>query len=364
MKIAIIHYWLVTMRGGEKVLESLCELFPEADIYTHVYQPENISPVIRKHRIRTTVIHKIPFIENWYHKALPLMPLALEQLDLSEYDLIISSESGPAKGVIVSPDSIHICYCHTPMRYLWDMYHLYRNQAGWLTATLIPFLTHYLRLWDVSSAARVDYFIANSEYVKKRIEKCYRRTSEIIHPPVDIEKFSISNEPPEDFYLVAGQLVCYKRVDVAVQAFNLMKKKLIVIGGGPEKENLKKLAGPTVQILGYQTAENMRSYYSRCRALIFPGIEDFGIVPVEVMASGRPVLAMRAGGAMETVKEGVTGLFFDKQEPESIMNAVKEYEACCADFSPDKIRHHAQKFERDIFQKKIMQLIDSVVQRS
>jgi glycosyltransferase involved in cell wall biosynthesis len=231
MKVAIVHYWLVNMRGGEKVVESLCELFPQADIYTHVYNPDNISEIIKKHKIQTTFISKLPFAKRHYQTYLPLMPLALEQLDLRDYDLIISSESGPAKGIIAPPTALHICYVHTPMRYVWDMYPDYRKSAGFLKKWLMPPIMHYLRMWDVSTASRVDSFITNSHYVKQRVQKYYRRNAAVIHPPVETDNFQAS-EKTEDFYLMVGQLVRYKKTNLAVEAFNRMTKKLVIIGEG------------------------------------------------------------------------------------------------------------------------------------
>ena len=230
MKVAIIHYWLVGMRGGEKVIEALCEMYPQADIFTHVYAPEMVSDKIKQHRIIPTFINALPRATRMYKSYLPLMPLALEQIDLRGYDLVISSESGPAKGVIPSSDALHICYCHTPMRYIWNMYHDYRNGAGRLTRMMMPPLSHYLRMWDVTSAARVDSFVANSATVARRIRRYYRAESVVIHPPVDTDAFSVA--PPAevgDYYLMVGELVSYKRADLAVRAFNEMKLKLVVI---------------------------------------------------------------------------------------------------------------------------------------
>ena len=358
MKVAIVHYWLVGMRGGEKVAEALCELFPQADIYTHVYDPDAVSAVIRQHRVFTTFIQKLPQAKKLYQRYLPLMPIALEQLDLREYDLVISSESGPAKGVLTSPHTLHICYCHTPMRYLWDMYPDYRQGAGRITRALMPLLTHYLRMWDQFSANRVDYFVANSHYVAKRIAKHYRRTAEVVYPPVETESFELS-EQQGDFYLFLGQLVRYKRCDLAIEAFNRMGKPLVVIGQGEELSALKVKAGPSIQFLGRQSSDVMRSHFAQCRALIFPGEEDFGIVPLEAMASGRPVIAYARGGALETVVEGTTGLFFKEQTVESLMAAVEKFETMQAQFVPEIIRNHACQFSRAQFLNEMQRVIDT-----
>jgi len=360
MKVAIIHYWLVSMRGGEKVIESLCELFPQADIYTHVYNPDNISDIIKQHKIQTTFISKLPFAKRYYKTYFPLMPVALEQLDLRDYDLIISSESGPAKGIITSPTSLHISYVHTPMRYLWDMYPDYRKSAGFLKRLLMPPIMHYLRMWDVSTASRIDAFITNSHYVKQRVKKYYRRAATVIHPPVEIDKFQISDKT-EDFYLMVGQLVRYKKTEVAVEAFNRMKKKLVIIGEGEHFSEIRKIAGDNILLKNRQPFEIIKEYYSKCKALIFPGIEDFGIVPVEAMASGRPVIAFGKGGALETVVEGVTGMFFKEQTPECLIETVEKFETNINDFNSEQIRTYAKKFSKEIFQNKMNGFINKAI---
>jgi glycosyltransferase involved in cell wall biosynthesis len=348
MKVAIIHYWLVGMRGGEKVVEALCEMYPQADIFTHVYNPDLVSERIRRHRVIPTFINSLPRAAKMYKTYLPLMPLALEQLDLRGYDLIISSESGPAKGVIPPPEAVHVCYCHTPMRYVWNMYHDYRGSAGRLTRLLMPPLAHYLRMWDVTSAQRVDSFVANSATVAKRIQRYYGADSVVIHPPVDTSAFSVATPLEiDDYYLMAGELVSYKRPDLAVRAFNEMRQKLVVIGGGEMLSEIQRLAGPTVTVMGSQPFEVLRQHYSRCRALIFPGEEDFGMVPVEAMASGRPVVAFGRGGATETVVEGISGVFFAEQTVEAISAAVKHL--ADLDIDPAKIVAHASRFGREQF---------------
>src|SRR5277367_6590034 len=274
MKVAIVHYWLVGMRGGEKVIETLCEMYPQADIFTHVYVPDKVSEKIKRHRIIPTFINSLPRAGKMYKTYLPLMPLALEQLDLRGYDLIISSESGPSKGIVPPSDALHVCYCHTPMRYIWNMYHEYRNNAGPVAWLLMPPLTHYLRMWDVTSAARVDSFVANSATVARRIHRYYGADSVIIHPPVDTGSFSIA--PPSelgDYYLMDGELVSYKRPDLAVLAFNKMKLTLVVIGGREMLDEIRRVAGPTVTVMGAQPFEVLKQHYARCRALIFPGEE-------------------------------------------------------------------------------------------
>jgi glycosyltransferase involved in cell wall biosynthesis len=360
MRVAIIHYWLVGMRGGEKVIEALCEMYPQADIFTHVYVPEMVSDRIRQHRIIPTFINSLPRASKMYKTYLPLMPLALEQLDLRGYDLIISSESGPSKGIIAPSEALHVCYCHTPMRYIWNMYHDYRDSAGRVARWMMPPLTHYLRMWDVTSAARVDSFVANSATVARRIHRYYGADSVVIHPPVDIGAFSIAaSSELADYYLMAGELVSYKRPDLAVRAFNEMKLKLVVIGGGEMLDEIRRLAGPTVTVLGSQPFGVLKQHYARCRALIFPGEEDFGMVPVEAMASGRPVVAFGRGGAMETVATGVSGVFFANQSVEAISSAVRSLADIKID--PEKIVAHANQFGRDQFFQKMRAHIDGLL---
>jgi glycosyltransferase involved in cell wall biosynthesis len=358
MKVAIVHYWLVGMRGGEKVIEALCELYPEADVFTHVYRPERISPIIRSHHVTTTFIDRLPMAHRMYQKYLPLMPLALEQLDLSAYDLVISSESGPAKGVLTRPDALHVCYCHTPMRYVWSGYHDYLHSAGPIVRPLMPYAIHRLRQWDLATAARVDRFIANSETVAKRIWRVYRRDSTVINPPVETRRFATA-EPPGDHYLFVSQLVSYKRADVAIEAFNRMGRKLVVVGEGEEYRRLKQMAGPTVELLGHCSAEELDRQYAACRALIFTANEDFGIVPVEAMAAGRPVIALNRGGATETVRDGLSGLFFDQQTPEALIEAVQRFEAQERRFNPTVIQAYAARFDRAVFKARLRETIDS-----
>ena len=360
MKVAIIHYWLVGMRGGEKVIEALCEMYPQADIFTHVYVPEMVSDRINRHKIIPTFINSLPRASKMYKNYLPLMPLALEQLDLRGYDLVISSESGPAKGIIAPARALHVCYCHTPMRYIWNMYQDYRDSAGRVARLLMPPLTHYLRMWDVSSAARVDSFVANSATVAGRIHRYYGADSVVIHPPVDTAAFSIA-APSElgDYYLMAGELVSYKRPDLAVQAFNEMKLKLVVIGGGEMLDEIRRLAGPTVTILGPQPFDVLKKHYAGCRALIFPGEEDFGMVPVEAMASGRPVVAFGRGGATETVAKDLSGVFFPEQTVEAISSAVRNLAGI--EIDPAKIAAHASQFGRDQFFQKMRAHIDGLL---
>ena len=359
MRVALVHYWLVTWRGGEKVLKAIAQLFPQADIYTHVADPELIKREFPGRHVGTTYISRLPFARRAYRSYLPLMPMALEQLDLQQYDLIISSEAGPAKGIIVPPHATHVCYCHSPMRYVWDRYHDYQAHAGSLTRLAMTPLLHYVRMWDQLSAQRVDHFVANSEFVSTRIKKYYGRQSGVIHPPVAVQEFDASKSS-EDFYLWVGQLVAYKRPELLVEAFNLLKKPLIVIGEGHLLPRLRRLAGPHIQFLGKQPFDVIVDHYARCRAVVFPGIEDFGLVPVEAMASGKPVVAFDYGGARETVIDGVTGVLFREQTVTALVQAIRSLELQRG-FDPGVIRAHAEQFSEKTFEHNFRAFIDRVM---
>lgn len=366
LKIAVLHYWWLSNRGGEAVVKALVDLAPAADLFLNVADEALVRATLGSRfrgSIYRTFISRIPGSERHYQKLLPLMPLALEQLDLSEYDLVISSESGPAKGVITRPDAVHICYCHSPMRYVWDMYPTYLRSTRGLVRWLYPWIAHYLRIWDRLSADRVDYFVANSKFVAGRIAKFYRRSSEVIHPPVNVDAFS-AHEPRDDFYLCLGQLVPYKRVDLAVQAFNELGLPLVVIGEGEQAAELKRIARGNVRLMGRQPFEVVKDHLQRCRALIFPGVEDFGIVPVEAMAAGAPVIAYAKGGALETVVDGETGLLFREQSADSIKQAVLRVESGELSFEPSTLAAHARRFDQAVFKEKMRAFIDAAMKRS
>jgi glycosyltransferase involved in cell wall biosynthesis len=356
MRTAIVHYWLLGMRGGEKVVEALCRLFPDADLFTLFYEPDNVSPLIRSHKVKASFLNPL---RRHYRSLLPLMPVALEYLDLREYDLVISSESGPAKGIITSASTRHLCYCHSPMRYLWDLYPAYLHE--WTTSrtkrALIAPLSNYLRLWDYASAARVDDFVANSFNVQRRIWKNYRRTSDVVYPPVAVETFH--NRAAEDYYLVVSELVSYKRIGDAIRCFSRMRRKLKIVGNGPEFSALEQMAGPAVEFCGRVSDPELRDLYARCRALVMPGEEDFGIVAVEAIASGKPVIALGRGGVLESVPEDHprAGFFYDHPGDTFLELAVERFEREELSVSPLALRKAAARFSEERFAAQMTKLL-------
>jgi glycosyltransferase involved in cell wall biosynthesis len=362
-RVAIVHYWFVSHRGGERVVESIASMFPQADLFSLVVDPETLPDSLRRRRMQTSFLQNIPGSRRWHRYLLPVYPLALEQFDLSGYDLVISSESGPAKGVLTSAHTCHVCYCHSPMRYLWDFYHRYQRAKGFglLTRPAFTLASHYLRLWDVASSGRVDYFIANSHHVAARIRKHYRRDAAVVHPPVNIQAGYLADRP-SDYYLVVGQLVDYKRVDLAITASNRLGRRLHVVGAGEQYSRLKKLAGPTIHFCGALSDEELHKQYAHCRALLFPAEEDFGIVPVEALSFGRPVIAFGRGGARETINgfeadapnpsvETSSGIFFSEQSSQSLTDAMLAFESVEDRFSPFFIRQQSERFAPARFQK-------------
>lgn len=351
LRVAIVHYWFTGYGGGERVVEALAEIFPQADFFCLVASENHEVPALRGRRLTTSFVGRIPGAPRWYRHFLLLYPFALEQFDFSKYDLVISSESGPAKGVITSPQTCHICYCHSPMRYIWDMYQETRRSMNPLTRAIFSATAHYLRLWDFSTAARVDHFVANSNYISARIRKCYRRESTVIHPPTDMSAGYIRSDI-DDYYLVVSRLVPYKRVDLAIAACNRLQRRLYIVGTGPEYKSLKRIAGPTIEFLGKLDEHSLRENYARCRALLFPGEEDFGLVPVEVQSHGRPVIAYGSGGALETIiAESIgddiakcTGLFFGSQTEQSLCQAINRFEEVESQFRPEFIRSSVERF--------------------
>jgi len=358
LKVAIVHYWFTGYAGGERVVAALADMFPQADLFALVAKPEVLPAGLRSHRLTTSFLQKIPGSTRWNRHLLPLQPIALEHLDVSNYDLIISSEAGPAKGVISSAHTCHICYCHSPMRYLWDMFHSYRKSMNPVVRTIFSATAHYLRAWDLATANRVDYFAANSFNVAARIRKHYRRDAVVIHPPATVRDAQLSPHI-DDYYLVAGRLIDYKRVDLAIETCNRMGRRLRIVGDGDQFKRLRRMAGPGIEFLGHLSEKDLHACYARCRALLFPGEEDFGIVPVEAQSFGRPVIAYGRGGALETVigcgeenfsAETATGVFFPEQTPESMADAIQRFEAAESQFDPRFIQMSAQRFDLERFQ--------------
>jgi glycosyltransferase involved in cell wall biosynthesis len=358
VKTAIVHYWLVGMRGGEKVVEALLDLFPGADIYTHVYDPRSVSKKISSHNVYTSYIQKLPLSKKLYQLYMPLMPRALNGFNLDKYDLVISSESGPAKGVVPRPDAYHVCYCHSPMRYLWDMYHSYLEGTNFAVRFFMKRMIPGLRVWDIASSNLVDRFIANSSYVQKRIRRYYRREAEIVYPPVDIERYAAAERKPGDSYLFLGQLTGYKRADIAIEACAGSGRKLTVIGAGTPGRLTKRYGkSGLIRFMGHVPDEELPGRLAGARALLFPGIEDFGIVPVEANAAGCPVIAFKGGGVLDTVKEGITGLFFDEQSAESLIGALDEFESREAEFRDrDRYTDHVRRFSKEVFIRRMKEI--------
>ncbi|NIO20500.1 MAG: glycosyltransferase [Candidatus Aenigmarchaeota archaeon] len=358
------------MRGGERCLEVFCELFPEADLFTLLHVRGSVSPIIEKMNIRTSFLQHLPFIKKKYRLYLPLYPSAIESLNIKGYDVVLSISHVAAKGVIPGPSAFHMTYLLTPMRYAWDMYHEYFGDGyrGRFTKPLMPMVANYLRLWDIASNNRVDQFICISGHVAKRLRKYYRRDGEVIHPPVHIEKFHIE-KTVDDFYLIVSAFAPYKRLDLAISAFNQLKKPLVIIGKGQEEKRLKAIANSNIEFLGWQPDEVVAEHYSKCKALIFPGEEDFGITPLEAMASGRPVIAYGRGGVLETMipfdleNEGSecapTGVLFPEQTEKALIAAVETFESNQDQFDSKTLREHAKKWDRANFKERIKSYIET-----
>ncbi len=360
MRIAIVHDWLTGMRGGEKCLEVFCELFPDATVFTLLHIKGSVSAVIENMDIRTSYIQNLPGSERHYRQFLPFFPSAIQSFDLTGYDLILSSSHCVAKGIRKPEKAVHICYCYTPMRYAWRFFDEYFSDEPPLKRWLISRVIQSLKKWDLKTNKTVDYFIAISDNVKNRILEYYSRESTVIYPPADVDSHTAGNGD-ESFYLIVSALVPYKRVDIAVRAFNENGKRLVIIGKGPEQEELKKASKSNIEFLGWASEEDLDGYYAGCRALIFPGLEDFGIVPVEAQAYGKPVIAFAAGGVLETVvpfkdeagSSSPTGVFFDDQHPDSLNGAIEIFEKEKGRFLPAAIRANAVRFSRDRFKQEI-----------
>lgn len=357
MKIALIQDWLTEMGGAEKVFKSLIEIYPHADIFTLVYHDDILEKMgITKDKVKASFIQNLPFAKTKYRNYLPFFTLAIESFDLSDYDLIISSSYCVAKGVLVNSSQIHICYCHSPVRYAWDLHHQYLQEAGLkkgIKGFIVKYFLSKLRIWDVSSSNRVDHFISNSNYIKKRIEKIYRRSAHTIYPPVDVNDFELISQK-SDFYFTCSRMVPYKKIDLIVSAFNKMPdKKLVVIGTGPDYNKIKNIAGDNIVLLGYQPFDVLKDYMQKAKAFVFAAEEDFGIVPVEAQACGTPVIAFGKGGALETVIDNITGILFSEQTISSIQGAVKRFEHVETNFDSERIRTHAESFADQQFKANI-----------
>ena len=362
MKVALLHYWLTNVRGGEKVLAALGEMFPEADVFTHAYAPENMDGMFAGRRVVESFIARLPLGRRHPQAYLPLMPAASRSLRLEGYDLVVSSESGPTKGIRKPSGARHVCYCHTPMRYLWDMHDEYYRTAGVCGKIAMKLFTGYLRGEDLKSAESVDGFVANSAFVAERIRRIYGRESVVVHPPVDVEYFSDASPRGlpfgGDYYLYAGELRDYKRPDLAVKAALKMGRNLVVVGNGKLRGALEREVGGrgNVTFAGRVDGEGLRSLYAGAKALLFPGVEDFGIVPVEAQASGTPVVALGRGGALETVVDGGTGLFFAEESVGSLCGAIEEFES--RSWSADACRANASRFSKARFTEEMRKALD------
>lgn len=361
-KIAVIHDWLVTYAGAERVLEQMLKVYPDADLYSMVdFLPEDQRSFILNKSVKTSFIQKWPKAKTKYRNYLPFMPLAIEQFDLSKYDLIISSSHAVAKAVLTGPDQLHISYVHSPIRYAWDLQHQYLRESsldkgikGWLA----KYLLHRIRKWDVGTANRVDIFIANSSFIKRRIEKVYRRDSEVIYPPVSVDEFEFHSEK-DDFYLTASRMVPYKKIDMIVEAFTQMPdKRLRVIGTGPEFEKIKKVAHgySNIELMGYQPFTVLKESMQKAKAFVFAAEEDFGITPVEAQACGTPVIGYGKGGLLDTVVDGKTGVFFKKQNAESLIEAMQKFEQMQFDYQI--VSEHAKQFSNEFFKENFSTFVE------
>jgi len=367
MKIAVVHEWLVTYAGSERVLEQMLNVYPEADLFSLVdFLPDNQRGFIQNKSVKTSFIQKLPRARTKYRQYLPLMPLAVEQYDLSSYDIIISSNHAVAKGILTGPDQLHICMCYSPIRYAWDLQHQYLHESGLtkgLKGWVAKAILHYIRIWDYRTAHGVDKFIAISDFIVRRIRKTYGREASVIYPPVDVERFTYC-EKKEDFYLTASRMVPYKRIDMIVEAFTAMpERKLIVIGDGPDFEKIHAKAGTNVTLLGYQSFDVLKDHMQRSRAFIFAAEEDFGIAPLEAQACGTPIIAYRKGGAVETIRglgtPKPTGVFFEEQTMNGLLNAVHTFEENADAISAADCRANALRFSVDRFRREFKELVES-----
>ena len=361
-KIALVHDYFIQMGGAERVAAAMHDSFPSAPMYTTVALPHRLPKELRGADIRTSAMQHLPGMEQRFRQYFMLYPFAVERFDLSAYDLIFSSSSGYAKGVRRRSNAIHVCYCHTPMRWVWRYEdYVARESFGRVTRSLLPLSLWGLRKWDLRAAQQPNYYIANSRQVALRIKQYYGRESIVIPPPIEVDRFQMSTQL-DDYYLVLSRLIPYKRIDLAIEACNRLGRRLVIIGDGPDRERLEKLAGPKIEFLGRQPDSQVNLYASRCRALLFTGEEDFGMVPLEVNAAGRPVIAYRGGGAMETVIEGLTGVFFNTPTAASLIGAIEDFES--RSWSQNALRRHAEKFDRSVFAFRVLQFLAAVAPAS
>ena len=359
MKVALAHDYLNQMGGAERVVLALHEIFPDAPLYTSIYDPQRVDTAFQSIDIRTSFMQRFPLVKKHHQPFLPFYPFAMERLDLRGYDLVLSSSSAFAKGVITRPETMHICYCHTPMRWCWNYdEYVQRERLGRIARNILPFFITGLRVWDQTSSMRVDHFIANSPVVADRIRKYYRRDAVVIPPPVEVSRFTFDpTTRPEDYFLIVSRFMPYKRIDLAIEACNQLQLPLVIIGSGRDENRLKSIAGPTIRFMGRLSDDEVLHYYAHCRAFILPGEEDFGITPLEAQASGRPVIAYAAGGALASVIDSVTGTFFQKQNVESLVEVLESFDE--RRYDPQTIRNHALEFDKPRFHRRILQFIEA-----
>jgi glycosyltransferase involved in cell wall biosynthesis len=365
VRVAVVHHWFVSQGGGERVAEALAQMYPSADLFALVANPEMMPQSLRDRSLRTSILNRIPFANRIYRQLLPLYPLAVEQIDLSAYDLILTSDSGPMKGTIISPSGVHICYCHSPMRYLWDQYHEYRRSMGRISRAAFSLSAQYVRTWDQRAAQHVTEFAANSCYVASRIRRYYGRESTVIYPPVDTSSGYLV-DAPGDAYLTVGRLVPYKRVDLLIQACNRLGRELRIIGTGPEEARLRAQAGNTIKFLGNVDDETLWEEYAHCRAFLFAAEEDFGMAVVEAQACGRPIIGLGKGGVLETVLSldstapcsQDTGVLFYQQTAMAVSEAILRFEAGEHHFQPHYVRQRACRFSAEAFRRSFQNLVD------
>jgi glycosyltransferase involved in cell wall biosynthesis len=362
-RVALVHDWLTGMRGGEKVLEIFCRQWPDASLYTLLHDPGSVSEPIERLIPKTSYLQKLPRVKNYYRYLLPLMPSAMRR-PLPDCDLVVSSSHCVAKGAIAPPGALHVCYCFTPMRYAWHMRESYgwRGVKGWLVDRIL----NRLRDWDRRTAAGVTHFVAISREVQRRIRECYGRDSVVIYPPVETDYFTPTVHPRDDHYLVVSAFAPYKRIDIAIEACKRANRRLVIVGSGQQEKTLRTLAGPETTFLGWQSTEQIRQHYRRCRALLFPGVEDFGIVPLEAQACGTPVIAFAKGGAVETVlplggRAAPTGVWFDEQTPAGMAVAIEQFERHHAAFEPDRLRQHAVRFTTRRFEEEFFGFVNDLL---